>query len=106
MNPSSPDHLTPDQTLAKWDQLHGHSEVTRSVVALRERLPEVDSITAEVIHGVIVDGVTIEVHGYFDAPRIEVKAKTADAACDLMLRELERARSERQSYVWPPRFDD
>lgn len=105
MNTSSPDRLAPDQVLAKWDELHGHHEVTDALGRLREAHPEMDSITAEVTHGVIVDGVTIEVH----VPQgidFAVKAKTAEAACDLALAEFDRQRSEGQSYVWPPRFDD
>jgi hypothetical protein len=72
---------------------------------MREALPD-EVIAAKVHHGVIADGFTIEVHGYLGVD-LEVKATTADAACDLALAEFERQLSQGgQSYVWPPRFDD
>ena len=85
--------------------MHGDHEVTRALGSLREALPDYE-ITGKVHHGVIADGVTIEVHV---PPGIdfEGKAETAEAARDLALAEFERQRSKLgQSYVWPPRFDD
>jgi hypothetical protein len=42
-------HLAPDQSLAKWDQLHGDHDVS-SALARRTSLP---------------NGVTVDIHGYF-----------------------------------------
>lgn len=81
------------------------AQVDRSVLALREAHPNVN-ISGEVVEGRVVDGVTIEVSGYFGGGPIEVKAATAEGATALMLGELERVRSERQSYLWPPRMGD
>ena len=78
------------------------AEVEATVVALREKHPGA-SITGEVIEGRVVDGITVEVHGYLGAPLIEVKTASCEAATDLVLAELEGVRSERQSCVWPPR---
>jgi len=80
------------------------TRVDRAVVALREAYPDAN-VTAEMIEGRVVDGVAVEVHGYYCVPLIEVKAATAEGATDLMLSELDRVRSESQSYVWPPRAE-
>ncbi len=106
MNVTQPDgHLAPDQTLAKWDELHGHPGVTDAVGRLREQFPDM-GITAEVLHGVVADGVSIEINGYFGV-NFEVKAETAEAEADLALAEMDRVRAGRDdSHFWPPRLND
>ncbi len=81
------------------------TRIDAAVATIRDACPEA-TVTAEVIEGRVVDGLSLEIRGHYGVDKIEVKAKTAKDAVDLMMRELERARSERQSYVWPPPLND